>query len=120
VNDANNRATKLAKAINTYAERKNLFEFTLQDIKVPIEEELSRLVERAQGFGGMVDLSGFTHLPEIPCDAFFVSQAIYNLVDNAGDAARESPPWQISVAAESRAEGSFPEGNYVEIKVQDN
>jgi signal transduction histidine kinase len=60
-------------------------------------------------------------VPVFPFEAFFVKQAVFNLVNNALQAMREAEKCdRVWVRLEHSAEGEFPEGGFVRIEVEDN
>ncbi len=82
-----------------------------------IDEQVRRLepVARANG----IELS--SHVEGVPClvplDQFFLASAVYNLINNA---IPETPPGgSVIVTTRYVAEGEFPNGNCLEIRVTD-
>lgn len=118
---ATRKVTQQSKLINEYGERKDLFNFRESDLKALVQEELAQMIVLASKYGTTVDLDGMQDVPRFRCEGFFVAQAVFNLVNNAFQAMRESNKGdRVWVSLTVRQEGTFPSGNYVQIEVRDN
>ncbi len=110
-----------ARVINEYGQRQDLFQFQPNDLKAILTAELTQLAELAAKYGTRLDLSEMEPVPAFPCEAFFVSQAVFNLVHNAFQAMRAGQKGDtVRVRLACTADGTFPEGHYAEISVEDN
>lgn len=121
LNGATQKVIRQSKVINEYGERKDLFEFKPGDLRALLLEELAQMVEITRQHGGELDLSGLEPVPVFAFEGFFVAQAVFNLVNNALQAMREHNKGdRVSVRLACRPDGVFPDGNFVEIDVEDN
>lgn len=121
ISSATQKVIRQSKVINEYGERKDLFAFKPGDLKVKMEEELSQLAEITRRHGGELDMSGVESVPVFPFEGFFVTQAVFNLVNNALQAMRDANKGdRVWVRLTHCVEGDFPAGNFVSIEVEDN
>lgn len=102
----------------------------LGDIALVIQERLRRLRVVARDRRVTLHLNELVSVPEFPFDSRLVGRAVYNLVNNAlgaiYDAVRKreldyrQEGYNVWVRLAYMAEGTFPEGSFCRIEVQDD
>lgn len=121
LSDATEKAIKQSMVINEYGERQDLFAFGTGDLKILLEKELAQLETIAHKYNNQLDMSRMQTIPPFEFEGFFVTQAVFNLVNNAFQAmthhAKGDTVW---VRLDAITEGQFPEGNCAIITVEDN